>query len=90
VTKPLTFSGSKLAMNFATSAAGSVQIEIQSDSGNPMEGLALGDCAEIFGDEIDRVVTFKRGSDLSHLAGKPIRLRFLLKDADLYSLHFRP
>jgi hypothetical protein len=90
VTKPLTFTGSKLAMNFATSAAGTVQIEIQNELGNPIEGLALDDCPEIFGDEIDRVVAFKRGSDLSHLAGKPICLRFVLKDADLYSFQFRP
>ena len=68
---------SVLRMNFATSAAGSVRVEIQNESGKPAEGFALEDCAEIFGDEIDRVVTFKRGSELSHLAGKPIRLRFV-------------
>ena len=90
VTKPLTFTGSKLAMNFATFAAGSVRVEFQSQSGKPMEGYALGDCLEILGDEIDRVVTFKRGSDLGHLAGKAIRLRFVLTDADLYSIQFRP
>ena len=90
VTKPLTFTGSKLAMNFATSAAGSVRVEIQSGSGTPMEGYALEDCPEIFGDAIDRAVKFKQGSDVTHLAGKPIRLRFVLKDADLYSFHFGP
>ena len=90
VTKPLTFTGSKLATNFATSAAGSLRVEIQSESGKTIEGFALDDCPEIFGNEIDRVVTFKRGSDVSHLAGKPIRLCFVMKDADLYSIQFRP
>jgi len=90
VTKPLTFTGSKLAMNFATSAAGSVRVEIQNESGKPVENFAIDDCPEIFGDKINQVVTFKGGSDLSHLARKPIRLRFVLKDADLYSIQFRP
>jgi hypothetical protein len=88
VTKPLKFTGSKLAMNFATSAAGSVRIEIQDATGKPIKGFALADCPEIFGDQIEQVVAFKTGSDVSRLAGRPIRLRFVLKDADLYSFQF--
>ena len=50
--------------------------------------VALADCPEIFGDQIEQVVVFKTGSDVSRLAGRPIRLRFVLKDADLYSFQF--
>ena len=89
VTKPIVFDGKELVMNFSTSAAGSVRVEIQNESGKPVEGFALDNCPEIFGDAIDRVVTFKGGSDVSHLAGKSIRLRFVLGDADLYSFQFR-
>ena len=31
---------------------------------------------------------WKSGSDLSSLSGKPIRLRFVMGDADLYSFRF--
>ena len=48
----------------------------------------MADCPEIFGDQIEQVVVFKTGSDVSRLAGRPIRLRFVLKDADLYSFQF--
>jgi hypothetical protein len=89
-TKPLTFAGSKLAINYATSAAGSVRVELQSSDGKPLESFALADCPEIFGDHIERVVEFKTGGDVSRLAGKPVRLRFALKDADIYSFQFRP
>ena len=89
VTKPLVFEGSKLVMNFSTSAAGSIQVEIQDVGGKPFDGFALPDCPEIFGDAIERAVIWKDGSDVSKLAGKPIRLRFLIKDADLYSIHFK-
>lgn len=88
VTQRLTFSGSQLAMNFATSAAGSVRVEIQDSAGSPVEGFSLADCPDHFGDTVERTVRWKNGSDLSRLAGKPVRLRFVLKDANLYSFRF--
>jgi hypothetical protein len=89
VTKPLEFSGKELVLNFATSAAGTVRVEIQDTAGNPIPGFTLADCPDIFGDQLERPVTWKSGSDVSSLAGKPVRLRFFLQDADLYSLRFR-
>ncbi len=88
VTKPLVFQGKELVMNFSTSAAGSVQMEIQDVTGRPVPGFTLSDSTEIFGDQIEGTVTWDGGSDVSELAGKPIRLRFALKDADLYSFRF--
>jgi hypothetical protein len=87
VTKPLTFSGSKLVINFASSAAGSVRVELQDADGKPLNGYRLTDCPEIFGDSLQRTVSWK-SSDVSKLAGVPVRLRFVLKDADLYSFQF--
>ena len=89
VTKPLLFSGDNLIINYSTSAAGSIQVEIQDAQGEPIEGYTLADCPEIIGDQIEHVVTWKDQSDLKSLAGKPVRLRFNLKDADLYSIRFR-
>ena len=89
VTRPLVFSGSELVLNLSTSAAGSVRIEIQDPTGRAIPGFALADCVEVFGDEIQRVVAFRDGTDVGRLAARPIRLRFVLKDADLYSIRFR-
>jgi hypothetical protein len=88
ITKPITFTGKALTMNFATSAAGGVKIEIQDANGKAMTGFALSDCEEHFGDSIERTVVWKNGRDVSSLAGKPVRLRFTLKDADLYAIKF--
>lgn len=88
VTKPLTFSGERLEINYSTSAAGSVRVEIQDAEGKPLPGFAANDCAEIIGDEITRTVNWKHGSDVRKLAGQPVRLRFELKDADLYAFQF--
>lgn len=89
VTKPMTFAGSELVLNFSTSAAGSIRVEIQDAEGNPLPGFTLADSSDLFGDAIERVVSWKDGGDVAGLAGKPIRLRFTLSDADLYSFRFR-
>jgi len=89
VTKPLVFAGEALVINFSTSAAGSVRVEIQDASSRPVPGFTLAESTEIFGDQIERVVQWQDGRDLSKLAGKPVRLRFVLKDADVFSIQFR-
>jgi hypothetical protein len=88
VTKPFTFSGSKLEINFETSAAGGIRVEIQDEDGKPFAGFALNDCPEMIGDDIDRVVAWTGRTDVGKLVGKVVRLRFALRDADLYSLRF--
>jgi len=89
VTKPLTFKGTKLTLNFATSAAGDVRVEIQDAAGNPMPGFRLDDCPPIFGDAVERKVTWKKSSDVTVFAGRLVQLRFALKDADLFAIQFR-
>ena len=88
-TKPVVFDGTQLELNFATSAAGSIRVEIQDSDGKPLDGYSLADCPEIFGDTIARTVVWKDDSkDVSLLAGKSVRLLFELKDADIYSFRF--
>ncbi|HIQ23351.1 MAG TPA: hypothetical protein EYH34_19175 [Planctomycetes bacterium] len=89
ITKPLRFDGARLVLNFATSAAGSLRVEIQDLDGNPIEGFSLADCPDQFGDSVQRVVTWKGGADVKELAGHTVRLRFVLKDADLFAFQFQ-
>ena len=89
VTKPIVFDGTELVLNFSTSAAGNIRIEIQDPGGQPVEGFSIEEAPEIFGDTLERVAPWKDGRDLAGLSGKPVRLRFVLSDADLYSLRLR-
>jgi len=89
VTKPFSFTGRSLEINYRTSAPGFVRVEIQDASGKPIPGFALADCPEVIGDEITRIVAWKQGTDISRLAGQPVRLRFVMKDADLFAMQFR-
>lgn len=88
ITKPLVFSGRELSLNFSTSAAGGVKIGFEDADGTPIEGFAVTDCEMQIGNELDRRVTWKSGTDISSLAGRPLRMRISMKDADLYSFQF--
>lgn len=92
LTKPLKLSGGTLQLNYSTSAAGGVRVEVQDAAGMPLPGFALGDCPELIGDEITRPVAWRSGTSLDALAGRVVRLRFVLHDADLFSfqLGFTP
>jgi hypothetical protein len=88
VTRPFTFAGRRLSMNAATSAAGGLRVEVQAAAGGAIEGYALADCPELVGDRVEWAVRWRSGADLGRLAGKPVRLRFAMSDADLYSFQF--
>ncbi len=86
VTRAFTFSGDDLILNYSTSAAGSVRVEVRDAAGQPVPGFSLEDAPELFGDETDAVYRWGEGRRLGELKGGPVRLRFLLQDADLFSL----
>ena len=86
ITKPLTFAGSKLALNIAS--RGHTRVELQDAGGKPLPGFTLADCVPLVGDHIEQAVSWK-GASLAALAGQPVRLRFQLQDADLFSLRFQ-
>lgn len=90
VTKPLKFTGDKLVINFASSAAGGLRAEIRDEAGHPIPGFTLAESADIYGDEIEQIVAWKKGTSVASLAGKSVRLKFTIKDADLYSIRFTP
>ncbi len=89
-TRPLIFEGGNLTMNFETSGASGVRVEIQEPDGTPIEGYTLDDCPEMYADSVRYTVRWKHGGDVRPLEGKPVRLRFVMRDADLYAFQFVP
>jgi hypothetical protein len=89
LTSPFRFTGDTLWLNFATSAAGFIKVEILDRYGKKIEGFELENAKEMIGNEIEKSVTWQGNPALAALAGKPVRLRFIMKDADLYSIRFR-
>jgi len=89
-TPTLTFAGDELVLNLDTSAAGDLRVELCDEIGVPIEGFTLADSDRIHTtNQVNRRVTWKGKSDVSRLAGKPVQVRFVMRDTDLYALQFR-
>ena len=60
------------------------------------QGFNVPTCAEVASegactestDSLDEVVTWRDNPDVNRIAGRPVRLRFIVRDADLFSLRF--
>ncbi len=89
-TKPFIFAGHALELNYRTGPAGSVRVEIRDAGDQPIPGYRLEDMHALSGDEIGGIARWKDNPDtaIAGLAGQPVRLRFVLRDAALYSMRF--
>lgn len=83
LTKPFTFEGDELEINFSSSAFGDIVITVCDENGDEIDGYKS---IQIFGDSVDRKVDFEK--KLKDLNGKPVRLKIALRDCDLYSFKF--
>ncbi len=88
--RPLTFTGSRLQLNVDAGAGGVVRVEIQGRNGKPIEGFAAADADGINGNHLRVLASWRGKTDVSTLAGKPIRLRFVMRDSKLYAFRFLP
>ena len=82
LTKPFTFEGAKMSVNFATSALGYLHIVFCDGNGKELSGY---DSGRLFGNTIERPVDFEK--ELSELNGKTVRMRISMKDAEFYSFN---
>lgn len=87
VTKLVSFTGKQLQVN-AVCPSGSLRVELVDALGNPVPGFSLADCDPFSGDALRHVVSWHGKSDLSSLAGKPLQVRFQLRDGNLYAMQF--
>ena len=74
---------------FRTGGPGFIRVEIQDAEGRPLPNYRLDQSEELIGDQLNRVMTWKGQSNLAELIGKPVRLRIVMKDANLYSIRFQ-
>ncbi len=88
LTTPVAVEGSELHLN-VNSWRGSVRAElIDAADGRALEGYTMDESMPVVVDEVDAVLGWKNKADLSELAGKTVRVRFTLLDAELYAFWF--
>jgi hypothetical protein len=83
-TRPLVFLGDTLVVN-ANAAGGSLTVAALDAAGQAIEGFSSAECAPITTDSVRHVVFWKGNPDCHLLQARPIKLRFHLKNAKLYS-----
>ena len=83
-TKPLIVDGKQLHVN-VDSQHGEVRVELLDHSGEPIPSFTSKECMPIRADSADVTVRWKEDTPLRMLTGKPVRLKFHLNKANLYS-----
>ncbi|MDE0464265.1 MAG: hypothetical protein OXH93_17725 [Caldilineaceae bacterium] len=85
-TVPLQLSGEGLEVN-VDAGDGSLAVEVLSAAGEPLTGFSREDCQAIHVDGVRQTVRWSGDARLP--IGQPLRLRFHLQDAKLYSFRIR-
>ena len=88
LTPPLLFEGENLHLNLDTSGGGSVRVELLDETGKSLEGFSREDVEYLNGNSVNIPVRWKSGVSPGRMAGKPVRIRFFLKDCKLYAFRF--
>ena len=88
ITKPFLVDGDSLSIN-AAARGGSVAVAVLDEHGIQHEGFPRADCALFDGDSVDHRVTWRTKTSLDDLRGRPARLKFYLRNAELYSFTVR-
>ena len=83
-TKPMVLAGKELRVN-AACPGGSLRVEVLDADGKPLAGFTRADAEVFAGDELRHVVRWRGRADIAPLAGRTVRLRFHLRNGDLYA-----
>ena len=88
VTPPIRFEGERLKLNLDTGGGGSVLVELRGQDGRPVKGYTEKEASFICGNSVRMPVCWGEKQDVSELSGKPIRIRFVMRDCKLYAFQF--
>ncbi len=89
VTRPFTFAGRQLVLNINTGGLGYAQVGFTDEDGRTIPGYGVDECVFINGNFVAHPVEWLgRGTDVSALAGRTLRLVFRLRGTSLYALQF--
>jgi hypothetical protein len=83
-TRPLQFRGKHLFVN-VDCPQGELRVEVLAEDGSVIAPFSLDNCEPISADSTIQQVKWKGASDLSTCVGKPVKLRFSLRQGSLYS-----
>ncbi|MEO7651186.1 MAG: hypothetical protein ABIZ80_12015 [Bryobacteraceae bacterium] len=71
-------------MNAQIGGGGFIRLEILGRDGHPVPGYSLAKSHRLMGNSLHHVPAWKGGQTISALSGQPVRLRFVMRDANLF------
>lgn len=89
LTPALKFQGSSLELNLDTAGGGVGRVAILDETGAPIPGFTMPEADQLNGNSVRMKVSWKGRSDVSSLAGRPVRLLFRMRNAKLYAFQFK-
>lgn len=84
ITKPLRLDGEKFLLNYSTSSIGYIKVIVLDENQRDLAAFSANNSKKLVGDRIDQEINWG-GESIKKLKGKKVRLKFVLRDADLYS-----
>ena len=88
-TRPIRFSGKHLFVNL-DAREGGLSAEVIDENEKPIEPFTMANCIPTTGDRTLQGVKWRGANDLEILAGRAVRLRFNVRNAQLYSFWVSP
>ncbi|MGQ9649762.1 MAG: hypothetical protein ACUVXJ_06615 [Phycisphaerae bacterium] len=65
-----------------------MRVELLDEKDNPLDGYCGASAEPLFGNSVRLPVRWGDRTDVSSLAGKPIKIRFRMRDCKLYAFQF--
>lgn len=82
------YAGTRLNINASVREGGSVRVGLVDSAGQALPGRAIDDCLPFTGDHLSRKVAWKDGDSIINPTGKPMRVQFEIRDAEVFSFQF--
>ena len=86
ITKPFVATGDRLLLNVDVSDDGEAEVEVLDEDMQTIDGFELSSSVPLRGRSIEQTVAWTTRSKWSQLAGRKVRLRIRLRNADLYAI----
>jgi len=88
LTPLINFTGSTLELNVDPGAGGSIRVELLDENEKPIKGYTRDAATALYDNSVCLPVTWGANKSVAALAGKPIKIRFLMRDCKLYAFQF--
>ena len=85
LTKQVVLRGNRFFVNYSTSSVGYIKVILLDLNGKELPGFGETNAPLIRGDKIDAEVKWESGKTLKDVGKDPVHIKFILKDADVYS-----